>query len=332
MSARMPMDRRDALRRATRGTLGASATFGASGLLGTLGLAACGTAAAPATRSVTEDYSSALRSALEPFTDRLPGYHVRATPLGNFGVGSVYLGQVSGNDLSRAEGGWFLGDPSSWLAPELSAAARRDWLARLVAEGSLGPLRIDASRRRMVETSLGVAVFLAIGASASLDFDSGTQVTFQSSEIRNRRLDWAQFVRALDAGLVARPVAEAVQRNDFVMAAADLVLVDYRAEVVVDETMNPRLATGLRGQTRQLVAKGVAAGGSMSLRESSRGRFVASSDAPVVAAVLLKRPPPRAKGGPPTAGDPANWPAADTSGALVDAVDQRVLQGRQGGR
>ncbi len=294
--------------------------------LSATGLAGCGSVGGSRTAAVTQDYASSLRNALLPFTDRLPGYHYRATPLGNFGVGSVYLGAVRGPDLSRAESGWFLGGPQSWLATGLPAAQRREWQNRLIAEGSFGPLQIDASRRRAIEASLGVAIFMAIGAGAALDFERGADVSFRASEVRSRRLNWAEFMNASGAGLVAREVADAVQRDDFVIAAADVVLLDYRAEVAVDESINPSLGASLRAKSNALVAKGGPFAGALALHESTRGHFVAASSQPVVAAVLYKRPPPRPKGGPPPTADLDRWPAVDPATSSLESVQARVLQ------
>jgi hypothetical protein len=291
-----------------------------------ISLAACSGVAGPGTRAVAQDYAASLRSALEPFTDRLPGYHYRSTPLGNFGVGSVYLGEVRGTDLARAESGWFLGGPQSWLAPGLPEAQRHEWRSRVISEGSFGAFQVDASRRRAIEVSLGISIFIALGAAASLDFERGAEVSFRASEVRNRRLNWAEFTRAAAAGQVAKEVADAVQQNDFVIAAADVVLLDYRAEVTVDETINPSLGASLRAKAGAPVAKGGTFGGALALRESTRGRFVAASSQPVIAAVLFKRPPTRAKGGPPPSTDVGSWPAVDPFTTSLDAVDARVLQ------
>ena len=296
------------------------------GALSSVSLAACSGVAGPGTRAVAQDYSAALRSALEPFTDRLPGYHYRSTPLGNFGVGSVYLGEVRGADLSRAESGWFLGNPQSWLAPGLPEDQRREWRSRVISEGSFGAFQIDASRRRAIEASLGVSILMALGIDASLDFERGAEVSFRASELSNRRLNWAEFARALAAGQVAKEVTDAVQQSDFVIAAADVVLLDYRAEVSVDERINPALGASLRAKARAPVAKGGTFGGALALRESTQGRFIAASSQPVIAAVLFKRPPTRAKGGPPPPADLGSWPVVDPSTTSLDAVDARVLR------
>lgn len=296
------------------------------GVLSSVGLGACSGVAGPGTRAVAQDYATSLRSALEPFTDRLPGYHYRSTPLGNFGVGSVYLGEVRGADLSRAESGWFLGNPQSWLAPGLPEEQRREWRGRLISEGSFGAFQIDASRRRAIEASLGVSIFIALGIDASLDFERGAEVGFRASEVRNRRLNWAEFTRAMAGGQIAKEVADAVQQSDFVVAAADLVLLDYRAEVSVDERINPALGASLRAKARAPVAKGGTFSGALALRETTQGRFVAASGQPVVGAVLFKRPPTPAKGGgtPPT--ELGSWPAVDPSTTSLEAVDARVLR------
>jgi len=230
---------------------------------------------------------------------------------------------VQGGDPALAEGGWFLGGPQNWLAAGLPATERAAWLGRLVSEGSFGAFRLDAQRQRALHASLGAAVFIALGASATLDYQRGAELSFQASEVRNRRLNWAELQAALAAGQVAPAVAQALSRSDFVIAAADLVLVDYRAEVAVDEAVNPALAASLRAKTLQPRVKDRSVGGAVSLREATRGRFVATSNQPLVAAVLFKRPPARSKDAP--LPDPSGWPNVDAAGAAVDAVEARVL-------
>jgi hypothetical protein len=295
--------------------------------LSALGVAGCSGVAGPATRSTTRNYSDALRGALEPYTDRLPGYHYRSTPLGNFGVGSIYLSEVRSADLSHAEGGWYLGDPQTWLAVGLSPEKRREWRDRLISEGSFGAFQIDANQRRAIEANLGIAVFVALGVDASLNFEQGASVSFRASEVRNRRLNWAEFSKALAAGLVEPEVAKVVRTGAFVIAASDVVLLDYRAEVTVDESINPSLAASLRAKSLQSLAKGgTAVGASLTVRESMRGQFVATSTLPVIAAVLFKQPPPLAKGGLPPSTNLDAWPVVDVLKSSLDAVEARVLQ------
>lgn len=292
-----------------------------------LGLAAagCSNMAGSTATAVAQDYSTALRNSLRPFTGELAGYRFRSTPLGNFGVGAVYLDEVQGADPSRAEGGWYLGVPDNWLAQGRSQASRAEWRERLVSQGSFGAFHLDTDRRREVEATLGAAVFVALGVDAKLDYSRGARLSFHAGEVRNRRLNWAEFSAALAEGLVAPAVAEVVRSGRFIITAADLVLLDFGAEVTVDETVNPALAATLRAKSAQPRVKDAVAIPSLSMRDATRGRFVASSNQPLVAAVLLKRPPPRTKSGP-LAADVSAWPAAEVGNAAIDAVESRVLQ------
>src|SRR5213595_587090 len=106
--------------------LGLGLGLGLGPLLG-LAAAGCASVGGSAATAVTQDYSTALRNTLRPFTGDLAGYRYRGTPLGNFGVGAIYLDEVQGADPSRAESGWYLGDPDSWLAPGRPAASRAEW-------------------------------------------------------------------------------------------------------------------------------------------------------------------------------------------------------------
>jgi len=290
-----------------------------------LGAVGCSSVAPGAATAVAQDYSAALRDSLRPFTGDLAGYRYRGTPLGSFGVGSIYLDDVQRVDPLRAESGWYLGGPENWLAAGRPDATRVEWRERLITQGSYGAFQLGAERRRDLEAALGAAVFVAIGVGAKLDYAQGAQLSFRAGEVRNRRLNWAEFSTALASGLIAAPVAEVVRRGNFVIAAADLVLLDYSAEVLVDESLNPSLAATLRSKTAQPRIKAPAAGASLSLREATRGRFIASSSQPLVAAVLFKQPPPRTKSQA-LAVDIAAWPTADLANSAVDAVESRVLQ------
>lgn len=272
------------------------------------------------------DYASAMRQALRSVTGDLPGYHFRATPLGNFGVGSLYVDEIANADLAQAESSWYLGSPDTWLAADRSAAERQRLLARLVAEGSMGAVNLDAAGARELHAQASVALLTALVGSARIDTRSGLDTRVTATDVRNRRLNWAEFEAALRAGRIAPAVADVVRRGRFVVAAADVVLVGYRAEITVDESRNPQVAAGLRAKT--LIPTRVQGSAAFQVSEQTAGRFVVSAPQPVVAAVLFKRPPPVGK----DLSSPTNldaWPAASVNERAVDAVESRVLKDRQ---
>lgn len=275
-----------------------------------------------------QDYAAAMRRALQSVAGELPGYSFRASPVGNFGVGSIYVDEMLDGDPRQAEAGWFLGGPDAWLAGGLPAAERQRWMGRLVAEGTMGAFDLDAAGSQELQLQAGAALVSALVGSASFSASSRVESRFTASEVRQRRLNWAEFNAALRAGRIAPEVAETVRGRRFVLAAADVVLTGYRAQISIDESRSPEIAAGLRAKSLGLVR--TPAGAGLRVVEESRGRFAVSAAQPVVAAVLFKRPPPASKG-PEAARDWERldaWPGAAVDAKLLERVE---AQGRKDG-
>lgn len=294
-----------------------------------LSLAACAQLglSGTSTGAPSADYASTMRQALRSFAGELPSYYFRATPIGNFGVGSIYLDDVSDPTLKHVESSWFLGGPDSWLAPSLTRSQRQQWLARLVVEGSLGAFDLSTSTSRSLNAQAGMAILSAMVGNASIDYSNGVETSFQASEVRDRRLNWAEFETALQAGLITPVVARVVRQGQFVVAAADVVLLGYRAQVAVDDSRNPTLSATLR--TNILMPQRSSATAGFSVAEEAHGRFLVTAKQPVVAAILFKRPPPQSKDLGEHTPRPAldAWPDANISHRTIDAIESRVLSG-----
>jgi len=303
-----------------RAWLACAAGAGAPWLAGLAGCITTGGGGGPA----PGDYADAMRQALKSVTGELPGYLFRASPIGNFGVGSIYLDEVAGGDLKQVESSWFLGGPDTWLSPAIIGAERQQSMSRLVAEGSMGSFNLASGGAREVHAQAGVALITSlVGVEAGVDARRGLNSRVDVSEVRHRRLNWAEFDAALRAGRIAPEVADIVRRGRFVVAAADIVLVGYRAEISVDEQISPRVAAGLRAKTLPVAR----ANASFSVTEQARGRFAIAASQPVVAAVMFKQPPKVVpKDGPPPGIDA--WPAAPVDAERVQSLEAKVLQRR----
>lgn len=276
------------------------------------------------------DYAAAMRRALQSVTGELPGYQFRATPVGNFGVGSVYAEDLAGTDPRQAESHWFLGGPDNWLLPTLGPAERRQWLDRLVSEGSMGPFSLSSSGWREVHAQAGTALLSAlmggVTGSVSLDTRQGVESRLEAADVRQRRLNWAEFDAALRAGQVVAGVAERVRSGRFIVAAADVALVGYRAEIAVDESRNPAVSAVLR--SKALFAPRISGSAGLRVAEGANGRFVVSLPQPAVAAVLFKRPPPLSKDfkGSSPPGQVDSWPTAAIDARALAAVEAAVTR------
>lgn len=288
-------------------------------------LAGCATGGAPTGGPAAGTYATAMREALRSATGALPNYQFRSSPVGNFGVGSIYIDEIAGNDLRQAESSWFLGGPDNWLARSLPPAERQRWRQRLVSEGSMGAINIDSSGSRDLHLQAGIALVSALTVNVGLDATRGIDTRLQANEVLQRRLNWAEFQAALNAGQIAPEVADVVRRGRFVIVAADVVLTGYRADISIDESRSPAIAAGLR--TNLLPPSRIGGNAGFRVAESARGHFVVLAPQPVVAAVLFKRPPPVSKdlyGGLPV--DLDAWPTAGVSEKAVAAVEAELLR------
>lgn len=291
-----------------------------------LGLGGCTLAGVASGGPASASYGAAMRQAISSVAGPLTGYIFRATPVGNFGVGSVYVDEIAGGDLALVESSWFLGGPDTWLASTLVPAERQRRIERMVSEGTMGTLRLESAGASDIHAQVGIALVAALGGSASLDAQRGVETRFQADEVRQRRLNWAEFQAALRAGQIDRDVATVVAQGRFVLAAADVVLMGYRAEIAVDESRAPELALNLR--TKALLPVRVSGSANLRVSESARGRFVITSPQPVVAAVLFKRPPPTSKDGRQPPSDLDAWPQANISERAAAAIESKVMKAR----
>ena len=267
-------------------------------------------------------YAAAVRNALQAYAQDMPGYQFRAAPIGNFGVGSLYLEDVGDPGLTQVDKAWYLGGPDVWL--RTPAATREQVMTRMIAEGSLGSYSAQTSHDRTVDVQAGVAILSALAANASIDYRRGVTTSFEATEVRNRRLNWAEFENALNGGRIDPTVAKIVREGRFVVVAADIVLIGYRAEVSVDESVNPALAASLRANILFPQLRGASAGFRVS--EERQGHFVAVASGPVVAAVLFKRPPSSSKslGAGEKRPDVDTWPTVAVDDKTLAAVEGRV--------
>jgi hypothetical protein len=276
----------------------------------------------PLVRAPSADYASAMRQALQATAGDLRDYVFRPTPVGNFGVGSIYLDEFADEHSARVESAWFLGGPEQWLAPGRGSAERKRWMERLLIEGSLGSVRLQADNARELHVQAGIALLSELAGDVGVEARRGVQTRLETDELRQRRLNWAGLQAALRAGVVAPDVAAAVNRARFVVAAADLVLLGYRADIAVDEERSPSIALRLR--TKALLPSRLGGQASLRVTEAAHGRFIVSSEQPVVAAVLFKRPPPTTKDLAGMKADLSEWPRAAVGEQEVARLESQV--------
>lgn len=240
-------------------------------------------------------YDQEVRSSLTRiYGSDLSEYTFRGNPVGNFGVGTMYLKDLK--DPSKTpDQSWLIGHPDSMFEEKLTAQEREHLLNAIIARGSLGNARMNQN----ISSNLGLeAAFPSLqrllDASGDVNFSKGVNVVLGASEAINRKLNWTEFTEAVRANQIKPAIAQHVKEGDFVVAAADLVLVGYKAKVTVDKNANAALHAKLNEVVGKVLGQETSA--KVRVQRTDSGGFEVESVDPVVAAVLFKDPP-RPRGG-----------------------------------
>jgi hypothetical protein len=235
-------------------------------------------------------YDNEVRSSLtQVYGSDLSEYTFRGNPVGNFGVGTMYLKDLKDPSKSPDQA-WLIGHPDSMFEETLTTQEKQQLLDMMIAQGSLGSARLNQD----ISTSLGLeATFPSLhgllNASENINLSKGVTVVLGASEAINRKLNWTEFKEAVLAQKMKPGIAQHVNEGDFVIAAADLVLVGYKAKVSVDKNANGALDAKLNEVVGKVLGKDTSV--QVSVRRTDSGAFEVESVNPVVAAVLFKDPP-----------------------------------------
>lgn len=240
-------------------------------------------------------YDQEVRSSLTRiYGSDLSEYTFRGNPVGNFGVGTMYLKDLK--DPSKTpDQAWLIGHPDSMFEEKLTTQEREQVLNRIIARGSLGSAQLNQN----ISSNLGLETTFPslqklLDASGDVNLSKGVSVVLGASEAINRKLNWTEFTDAVRTNQIKPSITQHVKDGDFVVAAADLVLVGYKAKVTVDKNANAALHAKLNEAVGKVLGKDTSA--KVRVQRTDSGGFEVESVDPVVAAVLFKDPP-RPRGG-----------------------------------
>lgn len=235
-------------------------------------------------------YDQEVRSSLtRTYGSDLSEYTFRGNPVGNFGVGTMYLKDLK--DPSKTpDQSWLIGHPDSMFEERLTAQEREHLLNGIIAQGSLGSARVNQN----ISSNLGLetafpSLQTLLDASGDVNLSKGVTVVLGASEAINRKLNWTEFREAVRTNRIKPAIAQHVKEGDFVVAAADLVLVGYKAKVTVDKNANAALHAKLNEVVGKVLGKDTSA--KVRVQRTDSGTFEVEAVNPVVAAVLFKDPP-----------------------------------------
>jgi hypothetical protein len=255
--------------------------------------AICATAAILMMTGCTPNYSGEVRNALKRvYRSDFPGYTLRGTPVGNFGVGTMYQNDIQ-NPSVPIEERWLIGHPNTWFVDAVTEQEKSVLLDKIIEKGPMGSAALTEDISRKLSLDLAVpAIKDIVSVGTNINTEKGVKVTLRASDALNHRMNWDEFQIALRDGKLKPSIAEHVQKRDFVIAADDIVFSGYKALVTVDIKVNPELNAKLT----EAVGKVIGQDTSMKIKISSShaGTFEVETVSPVVAAILFKTPPPAA--------------------------------------
>ncbi len=245
------------------------------------------------------NYSCQVKKTLkEVFGRDLKTYTFRSTPVGNFGVGTIYEADIGKG--KKPEDTWLLGSVSSWFKENISEEEKNAALEKIIEDGDFGTAQIGKEISNTLALDIVIPnIHSLIDAGAGVNLTNGVNVSLSARRAANRKLNWTNFVNAQE--LFNDETKKYIARDDIAMGAADIILEGYSARIDVDLNKNMTLNASLS----KLADVGTALGNdselSIRVERVEQGTFQISSEKPVVAAVLYLKPPkgharPKARG------------------------------------
>ena len=230
------------------------------------------------------------KSLISAYGHDFKDYLFRASPVGNFGVGTMYAKDLK-NPNKNPESGWLIGHPDTMFESTVSEKDRQTLLHNIFPEGTLGSKKLS----KKITTGLSLEAVVPtlqglLNVGGNVDFTKGVKVALSATEAINRRMNWTEFKGAITAGQIKSEVVSYVNRPDsFILGAADIVLKGFKAHVTVDKKAN----AGLHAKLNEAVGKVLGQDSSIKIKvsQSEEGTFDVESVNPVVAAVSWKNPP-----------------------------------------
>lgn len=234
--------------------------------------------------SYSEETKKALIGAFNK--KEFPGYTFRGTPVGTFGVGTIY----EDDPAVAIESRWLLGRPDTWYEDSVSKEDRDKWTKRIIVDGDFGSVTLTTDKTKKINVGAILPNILqVIGINANVDLTRNVKVTLSADRATSRKIDWTAFKEAIKANVIRKSVAEVISSKNFVMCAADIVLTGYT--ININATRNTALNAQLDGKTKLTEKLGEGVGFKVGVSSTGTGTYAVKAADPVVAAVLFKAPP-----------------------------------------
>jgi len=236
------------------------------------------------------NYPKEVRKALERgYGHDFPSYTFRGSPVGNFGVGTIYAGQLL-DEKRQPQEDWLMAHPNSWYADSVTDPEKKELDSKIFEKGTMGSSTLEekiSSRLKLSAAIPNIAEIL--NANATVEYKKGVKVTLKAFEAINRQMNWSEFENAVHKGKMKPYVRELVDSYSIVVVSHDIILKGYSAEIQVDQSVNQELNAKLNEAIGKTV--GIDSKLGVGITKKSEGVFEVTAVNPVVAAVLFKHPP-----------------------------------------
>ena len=243
-------------------------------------------------------YPKEVKKALKrAYHNDFPSYSFRGSPVGNFGVGTIYAAQfidqkVSTNNPLNPQESWLMAHPNTWYADSVTEDERKNIDRRIFESGNMGSVVLNEKISSGLKLSVSIPnLSEVLNAGAEVSLEKGVKVTLKASAADNRQMNWSEFKKAVSNGKMQPYIKNLIDNDNIVLISKDIILKGYSAEIQIDQTINPQLNAKLNEAVGNAI--GVDSKFSIGITKKSEGHFVVNATDPVVAAVLFVRPPTR---------------------------------------
>lgn len=277
--------------------------------------------------SCNTDYSKEVRQSVQDVLKLdFSAYHFWGTPVGNFGIGTMYLKSAQNVDPASISDQALIAIPDTYYSDKLTDAQKSQLFALLFPDGKVG--QFSLSRHAIKGVKLEVAIpniQNIIGANGSIDFNKDVQVELTANQARVRKTNWTEIGRAIQRNEIQQDIKNHLQARDVMIAMNDIVLDGYTAKVTVKASTNVGLDAALKSKLNSVVGD---ASAKFKITSSEEGTYSIQATDTVVVATLFREIPQ----GVLAAADADAFPALRVPNQNLDKMREiyiRKLQGLQ---
>lgn len=236
------------------------------------------------------DYSAQVKaSTVRVLGPDFKGYHFWATPVGNFGIGTMYLKTAANQNPSQIVDSALIAISDTYFVSTLSATEKEEILKKLFPDGKVGRYSVNEHIVSGVDFSAALPnIAQMLNVNGNLDFKKDVHVDLQAGDARARKLNWTELSRSIKANQIQDDIKTHLLARDVIIAMDDILLDGYKATVKLNASTN----AGLDAALNQNVGKTLGdASAKFSFTRTQDGTYEVTATESVVVATLFREIP-----------------------------------------